>query len=173
MIHRSFETRVRMPRLVLASIASLATWSGPVPAAREVPSIEGTYRLARRLLIDGTELRPPDAQGLVTWTRRYRNLNVRFRDRTGEQVWVSFAAEYRLTATEYCEKVLSWIDNDVRGPGVNVMPPPEKEQCGEVAVEGDALRIELKGELPYLVFRGDTITAPAPGLFVDYWERVE
>lgn len=42
-----------------------------------------------------------------------------------------------------------------------------------MAREGDAVRIELKGELPYLVFRGDTITAPAAGLFVDYWERVE
>lgn len=164
---------MRVRSVVLASVTGLVISGGTVPASEDVPSIEGTYRLKKRILLDGSVLEPPEAQGLVTWTRRYRNLNVRFRDRTGEQVWVSFAAEYTLTSTRYCETVLSWIDNDVRGPGVNVTPPPEKATCGEVAREGDALRIELKGELPYLVFRGNTITAPAPGLFVDHWERAE
>lgn len=122
MIRHRFGFRVRVQRALLASIASLAISSWPAPAAENVPSIEGTYRLQRRILVDGSVLEPPDAQGLVTWTRRYRNLNVRFRDRTGEQVWVSFAAEYTLTSSEYCETVLSWIDNDVRGPGVNGQP---------------------------------------------------
>src|SRR5207249_3118770 len=47
--------------------ASVGTQS-VVPKSAETPSFEGTYKLSSRTLPDGTVLKPPDINGLLTYT---------------------------------------------------------------------------------------------------------
>ena len=66
------------PNAAFASL-SLVLLTGATTAPKP-PSIEGTYRLVSRDLPDGTKQVPPAIDGLITFTRGYRNFN--FKDRS-------------------------------------------------------------------------------------------
>jgi hypothetical protein len=52
-------------------------------------SIEGTYKLISRKLLDGKMQEPPDVIGLLPFTRSYRNFNVNGRDAKGKFFFIS------------------------------------------------------------------------------------
>jgi len=47
------------------------------------PLIEGTYRLVRRELPDGSFQHPPTVKGMFTFTKEYRNFSVVWKDNKG------------------------------------------------------------------------------------------
>ena len=63
------------------------------------PNIEGTYRLISRDMADGTKLVPPNITGLITFTKRYRNFNVYWKDGSGKATSISAIATYQLTTS--------------------------------------------------------------------------
>lgn len=170
-----------MRRIFVVSIAALAVVLAPVAAAagekekteNAGPEIEGSYKLVKRVLPDGSEVTPPDIVGFSTWTGKYRNFNVHWQDDEGEPVSIAMIAKYTLSPTEYCETVKYWLANNLEGTGISYEAPEAKETCSKVSVDGEKIRIDLQGEPPYLVFEGDEMVATAEEAFVDHWKRVD
>ena len=162
------------PSLALAAL-SLTFLTGAVLPAKP-PSIEGTYRLVSRELSDGSKLVPPAIDGLLTFTKGYRNFNIYWKDARGKLFSVSYVATYRLTATEYREQSIFFLTNDeIGGKGVSY-DLSGQSGASPVTITGTRLRMRmpLHGE-PEAVFDGNKMTATAKGdfgTFVDHWERV-
>ncbi len=157
--------------LALASL-SLIFLTAPL----KPPSIEGTYRLVSRDLPDGSKQVPPAIDGLLTYTKGYRNFNIYWKDARGKAFSVSYVATYQLTPKEYREKSIFFLVNDeIGGKGVS---DDLSGPSGSSPVTITGMRIEMKLPLhgePEVVFGGNKMTATgkgAYGTFVDHWERV-
>ena len=98
---------------LLMGFAALIACAGQVAGeASQAPSIEGTYKLVSRELPNGTKQGPQDLQGLLTYTKEYRNFNVYWKDPSGKSFSVSLISTYKLTEKEYTEKSLFFLVND-------------------------------------------------------------
>jgi hypothetical protein len=146
------------------------------PAMNVVPSIEGTYKFVSRKLPDGKTISPPDAQGLQTFTKGYRNFNIMWKDSTGKHFSYSVASTYKLTDKEYTETLLYSAMNDELGvmpgskPGIQYATGESKSS--PVKVEGLKVEFHLPFDPPNVVFEGGKLTATLEGGFVDTWEKV-
>jgi len=70
------------PDLALASLSLICLTGATAPP--KPPSIEGTYRLVSRDLPDGSKQVPPAIDGLITFTKGYRNFNIYWKDAGGK-----------------------------------------------------------------------------------------
>lgn len=136
-------------------------------------SIEGTYRLVSRELPDGTKQAPPDVVGLLTYTKDYRNFNVHWKDPQGKSFSISLMATYNLTDKEYSEKSLYFMVNDeIGGKGISYdLAGPTGSSPVTIKEGRIEFQLPLHGE-PSIVFEGDKFKATRPGVFIDYWEKV-
>ena len=157
----------------LASL-SLLFLTGAVPP--KPPSLEGSYRLASRDLPGGSRQVPPAIDGLITYTKGYRNFNIYWKDASGKLFSVSSVATYELTPKEYREKSIFFLINDeIGGKGVSYDLSGES---GASPVTITGMRVEMQLPLhgePQIAFEGNRVTATgkgAFGAFVDHWERV-
>jgi hypothetical protein len=143
-------------------------------AAGEAPSIEGTYKLVSRELPNGTKQGPPDALGLITYTKEYRNFNIYLKDATGKSFSISSIATYKLTDKEYSEKNIYYMVNDEGGGQGMSYDLSGSTGTSPVSVKDRRIEFQLPlhGE-PSVVFEGDKFTATRKGAFIDYWERVK
>ena len=156
---------------LVASLALARQAEGSAPVSTD---IEGTYMLTHRLLPDGTKQMSPDIVGLITWTKKYRNLNVTWKDDKGKRISLSSIREYTLTDKEYTEKNIYQLENnEIGGKGITYDLSGNKGSS-PVSQEGCKLKFQLPlfGE-PVLEFDGDKFTATRDGEFVDHWEKVE
>lgn len=161
-------------QLALASL-SLLVLTGAV-APPKPPSIEGTYKLVSRDLPDGSKQVPPAIDGLITYTKRYRNFNIYWKDARGKVFSVAYVASYQLTPKEYREKSIFFLVNDeIGGKGASYdLSAPDSASPVTITGTRIAMKMPLHGE-PDLVFDGGKMTATgkgAFGTFVDHWERV-
>ena len=160
--------------LALASLSLLFLTGAVAPA--KPPSLEGSYRLASRDLPDGSTQVPPAIDGLITYTKGYRNFNIYWKDASGKLFSVSSVATYELTPKEYREKSIFFLVNDeIGGKGVSYDLSGES---GASPVTITGMRVEMQLPLhgePQIAFEGNWVTATgkgAFGTFVDHWERV-
>ena len=160
----------------LASLSLLFLTGAVVPPAPKPPSLEGSYRLASRDLPDGSTQVPPAIDGLITYTKGYRNFNIYWKDASGKLFSVSSVATYDLTPKEYREKSIFFLVNDeIGGKGVSYDLSGES---GASPVTITGMRVEMQLPLhgePQIAFEGNRVTATgkgAFGTFVDHWERV-
>jgi len=160
----------------LASLSLLFLTGAVVPPAPKPPSLEGSYRLASRDLPDGSKQVPPAIDGLITYTKGYRNFNIYWKDASGKLFSVSSVATYDLTPKEYREKSIFFLVNDeIGGKGVSYDLSGES---GASPVTITGMRVEMQLPLhgePQIAFEGNRVTATgkgAFGTFVDHWERV-
>ena len=158
----------------LASLSLLFLTGAVVPP--KPPSLEGSYRLASRDLPDGSTQVPPAIDGLITYTKGYRNFNIYWKDASGKLFSVSSVATYELTPKEYREKSIFFLINDeIGGKGVSYDLSGES---GASPVTITGMRVEMQLPLhgePQIAFEGNRVTATgkgAFGTFVDHWERV-
>lgn len=162
------------PSLALASL-SLILFTGAVGPTKP-PSIEGTYRLVSRDLPDGSKQVPPAIDGLLTFTKGYRNFNIYWKDAHGKLFSISYVATYRLTATEYRETSIFFLINDeISGKGVSY-DLSGQSAASPVTITGTGVHMQmpLHGE-PEVAFEGNKMAATGKGdfgSFVDHWERV-
>ncbi len=160
--------------LALASLSLLFLTGAVAPA--KPPSLEGSYRLASRDLPDGSTQVPPAIDGLITYTKGYRNFNIYWKDASGKLFSVSSVATYELTPKEYREKSIFFLVNDeIGGKGVSYDLSGESG-ASPVTITGMRVQMQLPlhGE-PQIAFEGNRVTATgkgAFGTFVDHWERV-
>ena len=158
----------------LASLSLLFLTGAVVPP--KPPSLEGSYRLASRDLPGGSRQVPPAIDGLITYTKGYRNFNIYWKDASGKLFSVSSVATYDLTPKEYREKSIFFLINDeIGGKGVSYDLSGES---GASPVTITGMRVEMQLPLhgePQIAFEGNRVTATgkgAFGTFVDHWERV-
>lgn len=141
------------------------------------PSIEGTYHLIRRELPDGTTQYPPDVNGMITFTKEFRNFSVLWKDEDDRFHSECYVARYNLTDKEYSETPEYLIvDDGIRGKGIR---HDLSRTTASSPVSRDAERITLALPQPFENALGITVEfdraglkATGKGLFTDYWERV-
>lgn len=162
------------PDLAFASLSLvLITAASALP---KPPSIEGTYRLVSRDLRNGGKQVPPTVDGLMSFSKGYRNFNIYVRDSAGKVLSLSYVASYQLTAKEYRETSIFFLLNDESGGKGVTYDFSGKSGAAPVTLAGArvAFTFPLHDEPP-VVFEGNRMTATengAYGSFVDHWERV-
>ena len=159
------------PYLALGSLAAIVL-TGSVPNAKG-PSIQGTYKLVSRDLSDGTKQVPPDVVGLITYTAKYRNFNIYWKDTKGKAVSISNIATYQLTPKEYRETTVYYLMNDESGGKGLSYDLSASTGSSPVVVKGTRIEMQLPlHNEPKVVFQGNGFTATREGVFVDHWVRV-
>ena len=99
-----------------AVLLSLFSVLALTPAERNPVDLEGTYRLASRDLSDETTVKPPNIQGLLTYSEGYRNFNIYWTGADGNPVSIAIIAEYELTDDTYTEtNVYTWVNDPAAG----------------------------------------------------------
>ncbi|HZD54630.1 MAG TPA: hypothetical protein VE080_00110 [Candidatus Aquicultoraceae bacterium] len=139
--------------------------------------IEGTYRLVRRELPDGTVQVPPAVMGMYTYSKGYRHFSVVWKDGEGRYYSECYAARYTLTQKEYSETPEYLIvDDQIEGKEISY------DLSGAAAgspVTFDGGRVRFALPQPFeralsitVEIGGGRLKATGKDLFVDYWERV-
>lgn len=140
-------------------------------ASAHAGDIEGTWRLVKRVLPDGTVLVPPAVYGMGTAINGTRHLNVFWQTPDGKAASYGVISKYRLTANTYTETTLaSAFDDGSGGPvsrGVN-----GETKSVPVNREGGRISYKLPFDPPAVAYEGDSLTATMEGVLVDHWERV-
>ena len=158
----------------LASLSLLFLTGAVVPP--KPPSLEGSYRLASRDLPGGSRQVPPAIDGLITYTKGYRNFNIYWKDASGKLFSVSSVATYDLTPKEYREKSIFFLLNDESGGKGASYDLSGKSGAAPVTLTGARLAFTFPlHDEPAVVFEGNRMTATENGpygSFVDHWERV-
>jgi hypothetical protein len=138
-----------------------------------LPDITGTWMLMSRELPDGTTQMPPAVSGMLTYTAKYRNFNVMWKDAAGKVFSISYVAGYTLTPTAYVETPIMRVMTNEAGPEkVTYAWPPETGTPNPVTIQDGAITFPIAGEPPVITFKGDKMTAVAEGQFTDHWQRV-
>ena len=162
------------PDLAVASL-SLVLLTG-VSAPPKPPSIEGTYRLVSRELPNGSKQVPPTIDGLMSFSKSYRNFNIYWRDSAGKVFSVSYVASYQLSPQGYSEKSIFFLRTDEIGGKGASYDLSGKSGAAPVTLTGARLAFTFPlHDEPAVVFEGNRMTATENGPygnFVDHWERV-
>ena len=134
--------------------------------------VEGTWRLLRRELPDGTIQTPPTVAGLYTLTNGLRHLNVFWRTPDSKPASIGVISTVKLTINEYTETLLAFALDDGSGSPV-VYNISGETKTAVVTRQGGRISYKLPFDPPSVVFEGDKLTATLEGAFIDYWERVK
>ncbi len=154
-------------RLVLSSmlvLGAMTIFNSPVLA--QAPNIEDSYRLVSRTLKDGTVIKPPEIQGVQTYTKQYRNFNISVKNPEGKMMSRSLIAEYTITPTEYTEKPLFHIfaEDD------KVNRPTTEPTRSKVTIEGQ--KISFPNARREVVHEPGGFTSTSPDN-TDIWEKIQ
>jgi len=134
--------------------------------------IDGTWRLIKRELPDGTVQTPPSVVGLGTSTNGLRHLNVFWHTPDGKPASIGVISKIKVTATQYTETLIAFTLDDGSGqPAVYNFSGETKTV--PVTTEGRRISFKLPFDPPSVVYDGDKLTATLEGAFVDYWERLK
>ncbi|MGD8604741.1 MAG: hypothetical protein PVF49_09230 [Anaerolineales bacterium] len=172
----------RIAVTVVASLVAIAVIGIAVaqqaekPAMTGQPSIEGTYKIVKRVLPDGTVVTPPHVVGMMTLTGHYRNMNVYWDNPEGKRASIARMAEYSLTPDSYSETSIYCQVTDEIGD-MNIegsMLYDVSNQQGESPVEAKDGKISF--QLP--LFHEPKVTFTSTGMvaegswFTDHWKKV-
>ena len=134
--------------------------------------IDGTWRLVKRQLPDGTVLTPPAVVGLGTTGHGLRHLNVFWHTPEGNPASFGIISKVNLTGYKYTETLIASAFDDGSGNPV-VFDFSGETRSANVMREGGRISYQLPFDPPSVVYDGDTLTATLEGAFVDYWERLK
>lgn len=158
----SISQRLVAGLILLLSVATVAL----------ADDVEGTWRLVKRELPDGTIQTPPTVVGLGTLVKGMRHLNVFWRTPEGKPASFGIISKITLTSNEYTETLLASAFDDGSGRPVSYNFSGETKSA-VVTREGGRTSYQLPFDPPSVVYDGDKLTATLQGAFVDYWERVK
>ena len=133
--------------------------------------VEGTWRLIKRQLPDGTVQTPPTVVGLWTLTNGLRHINVFWHTPDGKPASIGVISKVKVTPNEYTETLIAFALDDGSGNPV-VYNFSGETKTAAVMREGGRISYKLPFDPPSVVYQGDKLTATLEGAFVDYWERV-
>jgi hypothetical protein len=142
-----------------------------------VPSIEGTYKLIKRELPDGTIQQPPVVNGMCTFTKEYRNFSVVWKDDKDLFYSEAYVARYTLTDKEYIETSEYLIVSDQIGGKEISYDLSNTTATAPVSFDGERIKFDLPQPFEKVLFitvefAGDKLKAAGKGMFIDYWEKI-
>jgi hypothetical protein len=137
-----------------------------------IPSLAGTYELTKRVMLDGTEIRPPMIRALYTLIHGRGNFNLFIKNKDGTLASESTISRYTVTAGEYCEWIEFTLRKDLDQPGVSNEAPAVSKHCSAITVKDGRIMFEPAGEGVAVSFDTNGFTATSPGQFVDHWKRL-
>jgi hypothetical protein len=156
-----------------AAAATVMALTTGCAALRQAPSIEGTYKLVSRKLPDGRVQTPPEAIGLMTFTKTHRNMNVLVNDASGKHFSLSQVSTYKLAGGEYSETLLYQVVTDqITGKGT-AYNTSSRTQSSPANIQGGRVQFKFPFEAPTGTFEGDKLTATTPNGLVAVWEKVQ
>lgn len=161
--------------VVIASACAPGDQAGRASQSGEVastgPSIVGSYHLVSRELPDGSMIEPPNVFGWMTFTKDHR-LVYFYLDGPNGRYSVSLLAAYSLSDTAYDEtRLYSVVNDEAQGAGPTYQLSPLSRRS-PVTLGPGTVEFHDSGENnPLLVFTADSMTATAPGAFVDRWTK--
>lgn len=141
-------------------------------------NIEGTYRLVRRELPDGSVQLYPDVRGMMTFTQKYRNFSVLWQDEQGRFYSECYAARYHLTESTYSEtSEYLIVDDQIGGKGISYNLH-DATASSQVTAKGERIEFDLPQQFErelsiHVAFTGQELVATGKDAFVDYWEKVD
>ena len=151
-------------RLVAGVIMSIAC------ALAYADNPDGTYRLVKRQLSDGTVLTPPAVQGMGTFKNGMYQLIVFWRTPDGKPASLSSLSKWEWSETEVSATPLVVIFDDGSGP---VYAVGGETKRAPVARQGRRVSHQHPTDPVFMVWEGEEQTATLEGVFVDHWERVK
>lgn len=134
--------------------------------------IEGSFRLVKRELPDGTIQMPPVVAGMWTMVDGYRQLNVFWHTPEGNPASAGAVSTYGITSNNYTVTLIYFTIDDGSGKPMPYNLSGETKSS-VVTREGGRVSYKLPFDPPSVVFEGNSMTATLEGAFVDYWERVK
>ena len=138
-----------------------------------VASIDGTYELTKRVMADGTVLRPPSVSALYTLRRGRFHLNLFFRNLDGTIASESTNGHYTFSSAKYCEWIDYTIRNNLDRPGVITEVPALEDHCARVISKNGRFNFSPPGEGVTTSFGREGFTARLGSEFVDHWRKIE
>ncbi|MFN0317325.1 MAG: hypothetical protein ACKVQA_20065 [Burkholderiales bacterium] len=157
---------------VIQRLAAVVILSLGFGVASLADGIEGTWRLVKRQLPDGTIQTPPTVAGLGTLRDGIRHLNVFWRTPDGRPASVGLVSRARLVGNEYTETLIARSFDDGSGQAAAYTLSGETKTV-LVKREGSRISYQLPFDAPAVVYDGDKLTATLEGVFTDYWERLK
>lgn len=161
--------------LIFAACSGLKAEEESSTEAIAMPSIQGTYVLVSRELPDGSVVNPPDLNGIITFTKEYRNFNIYWKGPNGEIMSISSYSKFVLSATEVTEtNIFRLVNDEISGTGF-AYDFSDLSGSSPVTVNEDgsfSFKMPLNDE-PNIIFSGDKFEAYVEGAFRDFWERIE
>lgn len=150
--------------LVSVSIAQDTKYSG----------IEGTYKLVSRKLPDGSTVTPPRIEGMLSYSKKYKNFNIMWKGNGGKVSSISSVSSYNLGEFEYSEKNIFYMINDgINGNGVTYDLSGKSGSSPIIRADRQTeFKLPLFDE-PDVSFGPEGLTAMKRGQFIDTWEKVE
>ena len=173
-MHTAILIRQRFACLRLASLLALfATSELAIAENLSVRSVDGTYELTKRVMADGTVLKPPSVSGLYTLRRGRFHLTLFFQNPDGTVASESTNGRYTFNSMRYCEWIDYTIRNNLDKPGVITEAPAVEDHCTRVTSKNGRFNFSPPGEGVATSFGPDGFTATLGNEFVDHWRKIE
>jgi len=157
--------------MILALAVALAAAS-PAHANREETLLRGSYRLVKRVGSSGTEVRPPDALGFLTFTETHHTVIMKWTSADGTPVSIALIARYTLSGGKYCETVDLGVQTNLGGEAVSYDPPQNAPRCTDAISDAAGLSFDIPGEELRLRVTRDGIVATTPS-WTDTWQKTK
>ena len=139
-------------------------------ATAHADGMDGTWRLVKRQLPDGSVLTPPAVYGRSTTNNGVNHLLVFWPTPDGKSASLSSMSKWEWSAAEVAvtPMVLVFDEGNGKPPlylvGGDVKRSPLQREGGKVSYQHPL-------DPPFMVVEGDRSVATVKGAFVDYWER--
>ena len=157
--------------LAISAMSALA-WTPARAATPREASIDGTYQLVRRVLPNGSEVRPPDVMALYTLSRGQFSLNLFFKNPDGTLASESTIGRYTFNRKRYCEWIAYTTRNNLDRPGVTNDAPVLAQHCAPVALKAGRYEFSPPGEGVTMSVGVEGFDAKIDGGGVDYWTKL-
>src|SRR6184192_1218175 len=167
-----FASRAAGGLILLTALAQSAVHSKPISAPLTPLSIDGTYELTKRVMANGTVLRPPSIVALYAMAEGRFSLNLFVKNADGTIASESSVGRYTFSADKYCEWIVYTIRNNLDKPGVTNEAPAVTDHCAPVTSKDGRFSFSPPGEGVEVRFGTEGFTAQIGGEFVDHWRKI-
>src|SRR5215467_9145991 len=173
MLRKCFVNQTVRSLILLTGLAQSAVHAmAGTPSPPSVPFIEGSYELIKRVMANGTVLRPPSIAAVYTLVDGRFSLNLFVKNADGTIASESSVGRYTFSADKYCEWIEYTIRKDLDKPGVTNEAPAVTDHCTPVTSKVGRFNFSPPGEGVEVSFGAEGFTAKIGGEFVDHWRRI-
>ncbi len=159
-------------RLALVSIALLGWLLPSAVYAGDEKALIGSYRLVKRVAADGTEKRPPEVVGFMTFTKDHRTVIMKWEQPGADAGSIAEITAYSLSGGKFCEREEYGVNGNLGALGVTYDIPSDKPSCSSAIADASGLAFDIPGEKLRLRIVRDGIIATTPK-WTDHWEKVK